>query len=197
MKVGKLGFLAPIALLCFVPGTLARTLPKAPVAAFRQQPVVATEFALTINGRRQGDFKGDGHSNQIRGLSYDFQIVSPRDAASGQPAGRVRFSPLTITKQWGEASPQILIALATNELLPAVQLTFYSANVDGQHVVDHVITLFDASVSEVHHHPVAGLRDSSTDKFQLEDISFTYRQIKVEDKVGKTVFLGDGSVRTQ
>ena len=193
MKIGKLGLLAPIALLCFVPGTLARTLPKAPVAALRQQVLTAPEFALAIKGSKQGTFKGDGHLNQIRGLSYDLQIVSPRDPASGQPTGKARFGPLTITKEWGASSPQILIALATNENLPAVQLTFYSPGSGGEHVVDHVITLTDANVSEVHHHPVAGLKDSTTDKFQLEDVSFTYRKIEVEDKIGKTTFIYDGS----
>ena len=193
MKVAKLGLLAPVALLCFVPGTLARTLPKAPIAVFRQQVLTAPEFALAIKGSKQGVFKGDGHLNQIRGLSYDLQIMSPRDPASGLPTGKARFGPLTITKEWGASSTQIIIALATNENLPAVQLTFYGPGSAGEHIVDHVITLTDASVSEVHHHPVAGLKDSTTDKFQMEDISFTYRKIEVEDKIGKTIFIYDGS----
>ncbi|MCW3050874.1 MAG: type secretion system effector, Hcp1 family [Chthonomonadales bacterium] len=193
MKIGNLGLLAPIALLCFVPGTLARTSPKAPTAALRQRPLTSTEFTITIRGSRQGVFKGDGRRNEIRGLSYDLEIVSPRDPASGLPTGRVRFNPITITKEWGAASPQILAALVTNELLPAVQLTFTSTNIEGRSVVDHVITLTDANVVDVHHHPVAGLKDSTTDKFQLEDISFNYRKIEVTDKTANTTFVGDTS----
>jgi len=193
MNIGKLALLAPIALLCFVPGTLARTSPKAPTAAMRQRPLTSTEFTITIRGSRQGVFKGDGRQNEIRGLSYDLEIVSPRDPASGLPTGRVRFNPITITKEWGAASPQILAALATNELLPAVQLTFTSTNIEGRSVVDHVITLTDANVVDVHHHPVAGLKDSTTDKFQLEDISFSYRKIEVTDKTTNTTFVGDNS----
>jgi len=193
MRIGKLSLLAPIALLCFVPGTLARTSPKTPAAAMRQQPVTSTEFTITIRGSKQGVFKGDGRQNEIRGLSYDLEIVSPRDPQSGLPTGRVQFHPFTITKQFGAASPQILSALASNELLPAVQLTFFSANNQGETVVNHVITLTDATISEVHHHPVTGLKDSTTDKFQLEDVSFTYRKIEVTDKAGNTTFVGDNS----
>ena len=196
MKIGKLSLLAPIALLCFVPGTLARTSPKAPAATMRQRPLTSTEFTITIRGSRQGVFKGDGRPNEIRGLSYDLDILSPRDPQSGMPTGKVRFQPLTITKQFGAASPQILTALENNELLPAVQLTFSSVNVDGVAVVDHVITLTDANVIEVHHHPVAGLKDSTTDKFQLEDVSFTYRKIEVTDNVANTTFVG-GSAANQ
>jgi len=193
MRIGKLSLLAPIALLCFVPGTLARTSPKAPAAAMRQRPLTSTEFTITIRGSKQGVFKGDGRQNEIRGLSYDLDVVSPRDPASGLPTGRVQFHPITITKEWGAASPQILAALATNELLPAVQLTFNSTNIEGRTVVDHVITLTDANVVEAHHHPVAGLKDSTTDKFQLEDVSFTYRKIEVTDKTSNTTFVGDNS----
>jgi type VI secretion system secreted protein Hcp len=193
MKIGKLVLLAPFALLCFVPGTLARTLPKAPMAVVRQQPLTATEFVLTITGSKQGSFKGDGRLNQIRGLSYDLEIVSPRDPSTGLPTGRTQFKPLVITKEWGASSPQILTALATNETLPAVQLTFFGTNNAGERLVDHVITLTNATIVDVHHHPVAGLKDSSTDKFQLEDVSFTYQKIEVEDKIGKTIFSADTS----
>jgi type VI secretion system Hcp family effector len=124
-------------------------------------------------------------------MLYLYHILS--DLRAGHPDGRTQFKPLVITKEWGASSPQILTALVTNELLPAVQLTFSSTTSVGERVVDHVITLTNATIADAHHHPVAGLKDSSTDKFQLEDVSFTYQKIQVEDKIGKTLFSADTS----
>ena len=187
MKIGKLGLLAPLTLICFLPGTLAHPEPKEPRAALWQTPLTAPEFTFTITGRKQGPFKGDGHGPQIGGLSYELQITSPRDTEMGLPTGKRTYKPFVITKKWGASSPQILTALVTNEILPAVQLNFTTGG-HGAQVVDHVITLTNASIVDVHHHPVVGLKDGASDKHQVEDVSFTFQKITVEDIPSKTTF---------
>lgn len=39
--------------------------------------------------------------------SSSYQIVSPRDAASGLPTGKRMHKPMVITKEWGASSPQL------------------------------------------------------------------------------------------
>ena len=112
MKVWKLALLAPLGLLCLLPGPSAHTLE--PHAAPRQNAISEPAFALTITGQRQGSFAGDGSVRDIRGLSYELEVIAPTDPASGQATGRRQYKPLTITKEWGASSPQILTALATN-----------------------------------------------------------------------------------
>ena len=184
MKVWKLGLLAPLALLCFLPGSSGHTLE--PHGAIRQTPINATEFDLTITGRL-GTFTGDGTNSdgikddKIRGLSYDLEVVSPRDIASGQASGKRQYKPLIVTKEWGASSPQILRAAATNELLPAVQLQFSDPR--------HSISLTNAHIVDVHHHPETSLVGGSTDKRQLEDVSFVFQKIVVQDDT--TTFSDD------
>jgi len=196
MEVGRLGLFAPLALLCFLTGTPSRTVPAASRAAFRQIPLTATEFTFTIQGSKQGFFHGDRDATDIRGLSYELQVTTPIDPATGQASGRRQYKPFVITKEWGASSPQILTALATNETLPAVQLQFFRTSREGVQVVDHVITLTNATIVEVHHHPVAGLKDSSSDKHEVEEISFTFRKIEVDDRINKTTFVDDWSSST-
>lgn len=63
-----------------------------------------------------GDLDGDGAADEaVVKLDCDkgalvrssYQIVSPRDAASGQASGKRMHKPVTITKEWGAASPQL------------------------------------------------------------------------------------------
>jgi type VI protein secretion system component Hcp len=46
-----------------------------------------------------------------------------------------------------------------------------------------VVTLTDASVSEV--------KQRLANDLLTEDLSFTFRKITVEDKIGKTIFMDD------
>src|SRR5438128_504992 len=61
-------------------------------------------------------------------------------------------------------------------------------------VLTHVIKLTDAVIVGVHHHPETGMLDGSTDKHALEEVSFTFRKIEIEDKIGQTKFADDLSL---
>src|SRR5438132_559214 len=112
-------------------GVIAAAVMTAGASAFAAQ----VDFFLTIDGVKQGRFKGDStdkrHAGEIMGLAFDYDVQSPRDAATGQPTGRRIHKPLVITKRIDAASPQIYQALATNEVLRSVQLDFVRTTAEG------------------------------------------------------------------
>jgi type VI secretion system secreted protein Hcp len=154
---------------------------------------MAYEFYVTIEGTRQGAFKGESireaHSNKIAGLAYHHAIKSPRDVATGLASGKRQHGPITITKEWGAASPQLLQALCTNEVLKSVLFEFFHTTPDGQEEVYHTITLTNATVSAIEY--TTGIGDNSKttsayDTHELERVSFTYQRIVVESLTGQT-----------
>lgn len=157
---------------------------------------MAYEFYVTIEGTRQGAFKGESvreaHSNKIAGLSYRHAIKSPRDISTGQASGKRQHGPISITKEWGAASPQLFQALCTNEVLTQVLFEFYHTTPDGQEEVYHTVTLTNATVSAIEY--MTGMDDNSGsskttttyDTHEIERVSFTYQRIVVESLTGQT-----------
>lgn len=141
------------------------------------------EFYVTIDGAQQGTFMGDSnrpaHQGKIVGLAFNYEVSAARDVETGQTAGNNRHSPLTITKHWGPSTPQIFQALLTNEVLKSVLLEFVHTAPDGTEYVSHEITLSDATIIKIRQH-------TDADMLKLEDVSFIFKKIKIENKDGKT-----------
>src|ERR1700694_1815509 len=115
--------------------------------------------------------------------AFDYRLVSPRDPATGQVSGKRQHKPVVITKEWGPSMPQFLAAVATNEVLTKLTMEFWDADAKGMQRAHFVVTLTDASVSEV--------KQRLANDLLTEDLSFTFRKITVEDKIGKTIFMDD------
>jgi type VI secretion system secreted protein Hcp len=154
---------------------------------------MAYEFYVSIEGTKQGKFKGESlrekHKEKISGLAFHYEVKSPRDAASGQASGKRQHSPITITKEWGAATPQIFQALVTNEVLKQVLLEFVRTNANGEEEIYHKITLTEAAIVQLKQYT----RDEETtergvsgDGRELEDVSFTFRRIEISNISGKT-----------
>lgn len=162
---------------------------------------MAYEFYVTIEGKKQGAFKGESvraaHAAKIAGLSYEHEIVSPRDIASGQASGKRQHYPIKITKEWGPASPQLMVALTTNEALPKVLFEFYKTTPEGVEEVYYKITLTNATISRIKYVTGAGesagtaKTQASYDTHELEEVSFTYQKIEVENTGGQTMAVDD------
>ena len=143
---------------------------------------------VKVVGQKQGTFKGDGlrvkgHEDQMLAFAFDYGLVSPRNLATGQASGKRQHKPVVITKEWGPSMPQFLAAAATNEQLTKVTMEFWDTDTRGVQRAHFVVTLTDASVSEV--------RQRLANDLLTEDLSFTFRKIMVEDKIGKTTFQDD------
>ena len=120
------------------------------------------------------------------------QICSPRDAATGQASGKRTHQQLVITKEWGASSPQLFQACVTNEVLKSVLLEFVRTNANGEEYVHHTIKLTNASVAKHHQFIKSDAKnDGKHDVHELEEISFSFQKIEIENKDGKTMAADD------
>lgn len=107
---------------------------------------------VRVTGSRQGAFRGDvqghGHDGWLLGRGFEQVVTAPRDAATGQAAGRRIHHPIVLRFGWGAASPQFLQALTTNEVLQ-VQVEFAGTTADGVEQVTQRLTLGNAALATV------------------------------------------------
>jgi type VI secretion system secreted protein Hcp len=126
-------------------------------------------FYIKLSGSRQGDFKDDssnpGRVGWIKGLDFQLHLDSPRDQATGQASGKRIWKPIVIIKEWDAASPQLLQALATNELL-SVLIEFESKLPDGSEGTYYSVHLTDAAVTELRQY--IGRHGEAVDLVELE-----------------------------
>jgi type VI secretion system secreted protein Hcp len=96
---------------------------------------MAFEAYLTIEGQKQGAFKGESrrekHKDKLDVLRFELGVNTPKDVKTGHSAGRRSWSPLVITKELGVSSPLIAQACATNERMKKVMLEFTRTNISG------------------------------------------------------------------
>ncbi len=152
-------------------------------------PTITIIGNVAITGRNNTPIKGgiDGQADKINVLSYSEGIVSPRDLATGQATGKRQHKPFVITKEVDAATPLLMGACATNEILPAVQFVLHPPGASADVVT---VTLHDAACSEIEDTTAAdGVHE-------LETISFTFRKITVENTVAKTEFEDDWTTPT-
>lgn len=137
-----------------------------------------TALYLKVRGAKQGDIKGEvtekGKEDLIKTISFQHEVASPRDAATGMATGKRQHKPFVITKEIDKASPLLMAALATSENLEEVTLSIYrpSAKATGASELWYTITLRNAAISDIKSTWVSEKKQS------LEEISFTYEKIK-------------------
>lgn len=156
---------------------------------------MAYEFYVTVEGTKQGKFKNETprekHQGKIPGISFHYNVKSPRDAASGMASGKRSHQPVTFVKEWGASTPQFFQALCTNETLKSALFEFVKTSADGEEYVYHTVKLINASVSEVDHFLTNDSPDQPRDVPELERISLTFQRIEIESKDGKTMAVDD------
>jgi type VI secretion system secreted protein Hcp len=159
---------------------------------------VAYEFYITITGAKQGKFKGEAVAaakrakGKIGGVKFSMETTSPRDPATGQATGKRIHKPIVLTKEWDAASPQIFNALVDNEVLKSVLFEFVKTDPAGKEVVYYTVTLTNANVSNVRSY--VDLTDTSGDRYDahaLEEVSFVFQKIELENKESATVAIDD------
>lgn len=155
---------------------------------------MAYEFYITIEGTKQGKFKGESerenHKAKLAGFFFQSNISSPRDPGTGQASGKRRHDPVVIRKKVGAATPQIAQALCTNEVLKSVLFEFVRTTKDGKEEVQYTVTLKNATISanRIYLPDVTG----TDQKLDLsEEVQFTFQQIDWEHKIAKTMASDD------
>jgi type VI secretion system secreted protein Hcp len=148
-------------------------------------PASTVAIYIAVEGTKQGKFKGESpvmaFKDQSRVLKFSYSVLFPRDVSTGQARGKRQHKPIVITREPGAASPQFFTALVTNEVLKSVAIHFLRTNVaTGVNEVQQIITLTNASVSDFRQYV-------GDDGRWLEDVAFSFQQIQIENKPGKTM----------
>jgi type VI secretion system secreted protein Hcp len=155
---------------------------------------MAYEFYVSIEGTKQGKFKGESlreaWKGKIPALDFHYEVKSPRDTASGLATGKRQHQPVTIIKQWGASSPQIFQALVTGEVLKTVLFEFVDTSPEGEEQIFYTIKLTNASIV-VYHPSLHQQNPVSIDIHQTEEVSFTFQKIEIENKLAKTMASDD------
>lgn len=153
------------------------------VCAFGQ----GSALYLKVKGSKQGEIKGDvtekGKEGLIKTISFQHEVVSPRDAASGLATGKRIHKPLVISKEIDKSSPLLMAALSRGESLSEVTLSFYRPGKNpNTNELWYTISLKNAFISDIHSTWVSEKKQS------LEEVSFTYEKIKWTITDGNVTF---------
>ena len=130
---------------------------------------------LTVHGQKQGDIKGGatekGREGSIPLISVTYGVERPRDPASGLPTGKRVHMPITVVKLIDQATPGLLQALVSNEVLTSVRIEFWRPAPEA--VAPYfIIMLIDAALVGI------ALEPSSADRsHEYEQVQFTYQKI--------------------
>ncbi|MGB8028791.1 MAG: type VI secretion system tube protein TssD [Terracidiphilus sp.] len=124
----------------------------------------AFDTFITITGSRQGQFKGDAGSDQIRLVS----VVRDTPMETAMHTGRSTHSTITITKEIDKASPRFAQALSTNEVLSEVVINFEGAS--GGAKTAQKIVLTNAKIISVRK---AGGSEMITLDYQAIEVTWT------------------------
>jgi type VI secretion system secreted protein Hcp len=152
---------------------------------------MAYEFYITIEGTRQGKFKGESpraaHKEKIPGLQFSYGVQAPRDVATGMASGKRQHAPVVAVKEVGASSPQLFQACTTNEVLKSVLFEFVRTTKEGKEEVYFAIKLTNATVASVKQYTAGSAKHSdATDVHELEEAAFTFERVDMEHRVAKT-----------
>ena len=157
---------------------------------------MAHEFYVSITGASQGKMKGEGapkpHEEKIAGLYFKLKGKA-NFAVEAHPGGaRVRhlnavghgYEPIVFRKESGAASPQLLSAVANNEMLSTVLFEFIRTRPDGGgEVVFQTIKLTKAFIVRL----AQGTFTNNGDARLWEEVGLTFEKIEIENKLAKTM----------
>lgn len=147
-------------------------------------------FYLSVEGSRQGRFKGtvqgEEHRGKLLGLGFEQRIASPRDVAGGARAGRRSHQPVVLRRPVDAATPQFLHAACSGETLKTVLCEFPHRPGDGGEEVAFTVKLEGAVVS-AHRIVRADGADGGAGTGLVEEIEFAFQRIEWEHKPGRTL----------
>lgn len=143
----------------------------------------APDFYVSVTGNIQGPFRGElvgkGLEGKFAGTKFDYDVIFPRDLATGTAKQKRQHGPIRLQKAWGPASLQFYSALLKNEVL-SVTIDFVTQDPAGQMVLDHTVKLTGAAVAKFASHSELG-------QFPVTDtIELVFQNIEIMDHKSKT-----------
>jgi type VI secretion system secreted protein Hcp len=158
-------------------------------------------YFAKIKGMSQGRVIGSAEG-RVHGMGYGgkkispatlshtlFQIKTDLGSSNGALVGKRQHKPLTITKEVGVSSPQLLNAHWTNEVLNSMDIEIVGRPDTGKgEVVVSRITLTNATISNIHRYTpsLSGHASSPHSTNQLEEIDLVFQKITYSNVLGST-----------
>lgn len=149
---------------------------------------MALNAYLKLKGQQQGEIKGSvfqkGKEGKIMVIAVNHEIVSPRDAASGQATGKRQHKPFVITKELDKSSPLLYKALCTNENITEFELQFWcpaaggGISGGGKETQHYTVKLTNARIVDIRFAMLNNKNPELTRYAEYEEIAFTYQKIE-------------------
>ena len=160
-------------------------------------PVCATLSMLVLAGlaraddiymsatSKRGAYTGDSAkmTGKIDVTKFSYEVVSPRDPASGQATGKRQHRPVRIVKPVNASSPQFFRAITTNELLNSVVIDFVGTGPKGPQL-NYSVRLTNAFVTDFEQTTET---DAAGVAHVVEAVEFTFQAIEVFHGPSQTV----------
>ncbi len=147
---------------------------------------MALNAYLNLTGQKTGVIKGSvtqkGREGKIMVIAVSHEIVSPRDSASGLPAGKRMHKPFVITKELDQSSPLLYNVLVGNENIPTWELQFWTPQLRatgglGAEVQHFTVDLVNANIASISFRMPNNKHPELMKFAEYEEIAFTYQKI--------------------
>jgi type VI secretion system secreted protein Hcp len=152
-----------------------------------EDATMALNAYLTLKGQKQGDIRGGvtqkGREGSIVVHAVRHQVLSPRDAGSGQATGKRVHTPLVITKELDKSTPLLYRALVGNEILEWT-LRFWRAEASGVGAgagaerQNFTIKLTNATIASIDFRQADNQTAELAKLVEYEEVAFTYQKIE-------------------
>lgn len=135
-----------------------------------------------------GNMAINDHKDESRVIKLDHNVFIPKDPHSGMATGQRVHEAINLTKLVDKASPLLYNALATNEVLDEVILSYYRQSATGMIELFMKQTLKQAQISAMRHMLPDVLNKDMEHYGQIEEVSISYATIILEHVTGGTVY---------
>lgn len=132
-----------------------------------------------------GNIYQTGHEDQCFCQSLTVEVTIPRDPQSGQVTGQRVHAPGRLIKYVDKASPMLMQAIASGEVLQ-MEAQFFRTATSGKQEHYYTVKFTDAVLVHYKQHTPNALDPASGSYRDMEELAFTYRQIDVTHEVAGT-----------
>ncbi|WP_386688309.1 Hcp family type VI secretion system effector [Lonepinella sp. MS14437] len=158
-----------------------------------------TPAFISIEGSNQGNITAgaftedsvgnvyvEGHENEIMAQAISHIVTVPTDPQSGQPSGQRVHQAFKFTCALNKAVPLMYNALASGEMLPKVEITWFRTSIDGRQEEFFSTVLEDAVIVDMNLVMPNAQDPNNAPYTQLLEVSMSYRKINWDHTISGT-----------
>lgn len=152
---------------------------------------------MEVKSAKQGMIVGKPGTG-INLISFKMGSAAPLDPKSGTVKGARKQHLIVVTKEIDPASPKLFIAYSGNEVLSSVVFHLTQKTPDSRSKVPRTVTLTDVVIATIRRDGVdLNPQGSSSTAVHMEELSYSYRSILVQNTDGSTSTTDDVTANNQ